>query len=135
MKKFIYILSIILAGCTLTIVSCGPDETDEDEDVRAPYIGSWTCTEAGVIPLSYQVTISKDEVNSTRILIANFHYFGNTESAYAIATTNNITIPAQDICSNTVNGSGTLVNQNKISLNYYVNNHSTIDSVQADYVK
>lgn len=133
MKTLIKFASAALVLAMLSLVACEVTDDPDGTDVRDKYVSTWTCTESG--GLSYPVTITLDESNSTQILIANFHYLGAAEKAYAIATTNNITIPSQELCANTISGSGTLDNPNKITLKYYVNNHSTIDTVNATYTK
>jgi hypothetical protein len=131
-------LKIFLSACIIALFglsACDPTVTgpDNTDDVRTKYVAAWSCVETG--GMTYPVTISLDQTNSTQILIGNFHFLGANEKAKAIATTNNITIPSQELCANTISGSGTLVNSNKITLLYYVNNHSTIDTVHATYTK
>jgi hypothetical protein len=126
---FIGILAIAgLSGCDPNVD--GPDNTD---DVRTKYVASWTCSETG--GMSYPVTITLDPANSTQVLLGNFHFFGASYQARAIATSNNLTLSSQELCGNTINGSGTLVNANKITMLYYVNNHATIDTINATYTK
>jgi hypothetical protein len=132
MKKSVKILFGFLLMGILGLSSCEELNTDPDTDPRAQYLGSWTCNESGV---NYTVTIGLDPSNSAQILINNFHYFGANEKAYAIATQNNVTIPTQAILSNTIYGSGDLVNNNKITIKYYVNNQTDIDTINAVYTK
>jgi hypothetical protein len=130
-KILIFIGIIALFGLN----SCDPnaDNPNTDEDVRAKFVATWTCVEAG--GMSYPVTITLDPSNSTQVLIGNFHFLGANEKAKAIATSNSLTIGSQELCSNTIHGSGILVNANKITLLYYVDNHSSIDTVNATYTK
>lgn len=112
------------------------DKTSNDPpstDTRAQYVGSWTCTESALV--NYPVTITLDTSNSSQILIHNFHLLGTTSKAYAIATQNNLTLPTQAILSYTIHGSGDLVNGNKITMKYYVNNLTDIDTINAVYTK
>jgi hypothetical protein len=132
MKKSTKIVFGFLLIGLLGLISCEEVNTDPDADPRAQYLGSWSCSESGV---NYTVTIGLDPSNSSQILINNFHYFGANEKAYAIATQNNLTIPTQAILSNTVYGSGDLVNNNKITIKYYVNNQTDIDTINAVYTK
>lgn len=114
-------------------VSCEKTDDTPGTDPRSQYIGTWTCQESPSI--NYPVTITIDSSNSTQIFMNNFHYFGANEKAYAIATTNNLTIPTQVILSHTVYGSGTLVNSKKITIKYYVNNQTDVDTINAAYTK
>jgi len=133
-KKYIYFLSAAFVVFMLGLSACeDPNLNPDDTDVRAKYTYTWTCVEEG--GMSYPVTITLDAANSTQVLIANFHYFGSSEKAAAIATANNLTLPSQEVCANTINGSGTLVSASKVNMKYYVNNHSTIDTVNATYTK
>jgi len=125
------ILGFLLIGF-MGLSSCEETNTDPDTDPRAQYLGSWSCTEPSMV---YSVSISLDPANSTQILISNFHYFGANEKAYAIATQNNLTLPTQSILNNTIYGSGELVNNNKVTLKYYVNNQTDIDTINAVYTK
>jgi hypothetical protein len=133
MKTTIKILSALFVLSMLVFAACEDPNGPDEGDVREKYVATWTCTEQG--GMTYPVTISLDANNSSQVLIANFHYLGNTEKAYAIATTNNLTLPTQDVCGNTINGSGTLVTASKITLKYYVDNQTTIDTVDATYTK
>ncbi|HOY32973.1 MAG TPA: hypothetical protein PKW80_13930 [Bacteroidales bacterium] len=128
-----YIVFILIIGLS-TLYSCDPeDNINPDDDVRAPYLGTWLCTELS--GMTYNVTVTLDQANSTQILIGNFHFYGANEKVYAIATTNNLTLPSQNICGNTVYGSGTLINDSKFTMKYYVNDMADIDTVNATYTK
>jgi hypothetical protein len=134
MKK---LSKLLIAAALLSLVglsSCDNSVNPPNEtDVRAKYVASWSCVEAG--GMTYPVTITLDPNNSTQVLIGNFHFFGSSVNAAAIATSNALTLASQEICSNTIHGSGTLVNSNKINMKYYVNNHTTIDTITATYTK
>ena len=133
MKKYLSILTAALVLSMLGVASCDDPTVPDDTDPRAKYTFTWTCAESG--GLTYPVAITEDPANSSQVLLANFHYFGNSEKAHAIATSNNLTLPSQELCNNTISGSGTLVNAEKITMKYYVNNHSTIDTVNAVYTR
>lgn len=136
MKKLISkSLVIFFLGTILFITSCQKDNGTTDTDVRTKYTGSWFCVEQST--LSYTVNISLDPSNSAQILLANFHYQGDGEKAYATATTSSFTIPYQGMCNNAihVSGTGSFVNDNKLTLVYYVNNQTDIDTIHATYTK
>lgn len=134
MKSLLKYTAFFLIIGLFALSSCDPNESiDPDQDVRAPYLGTWVCTELS--GMTYSVTVTLDQSNSTQILIGNFHFYGANEKVYAIATANNLTLPSQVICGNTVNGSGTLVNDSKFTLKYYVNDGADIDTVNATYTK
>jgi hypothetical protein len=131
------ILKFMLAASFISLVtlnSCDPNgDNDPDVDVRTKFVSDWSCVEQG--GPAYPVTISLDPNNSAQVLINNFHLLGVSEKAYAIATTSTLTIPSQEIANNTVNGSGTLVSENKINLTYTVNDHSQTETFNATYTK
>lgn len=133
MKSLVKYIAILLTLCIFTLISCDKTNNNPDEDVRSSYLGTWTCTETS--GMNYSVTVTLDQSNSTQVLIGNFHFFGAAEKVYAIATANNLTLPSQTICSNTVHGSGSLINANKFTMKYYVNDQADIDTVNATYTK
>lgn len=134
MKNLVKYIAVVLIASLVTLSACDPNDTIEpDQDVRASYLGSWLCSELS--GMSYNVTVTLDQTNSAQVLIGNFHFYGAAEKVYAIATINNLTLPSQTICGNTVNGSGTLVNANKFTMKYYVNDQADIDTVNATYTK
>lgn len=136
MKKLVSkSLILIFTATVLFITSCQKDNNPTDTDVRAKFTGSWYCVEKS--GLSYTVDISLDPGNSSQILLANFHYQGTGEKAYATATSSSFTIPYQGMCNNAihVNGTGNFINDNKLTLVYYVNNQTDVDTIQATYTK
>jgi hypothetical protein len=134
MRRSIVLLFFIVFQLSILILSsCDKTNNDPPADVRTPFLGAWTCNE--VLLGNYPVYISLDSTNSSQVLIQNFHDFGSNEKAYAIATQNSLTLPTQVILNNTFYGSGTLVNNNKITMKYYVNNHTDIDTINAVYTK
>jgi len=133
MKSTIKYLGVILILGLLSLAACETTDINPDEDVRAPYLGTWSCSETS--GMTYNVTVTLDQNNSTQILIGNFHLLGASEKAYAIATTNNLTLPSQVISGFTINGSGNLINNNLITMKYYVNDNADVDTVNATYTK
>ncbi len=133
MKKSVnWILGLLLLGLW-GLSSCEKTDDDPDTDPRAQYLGTWTCSESPLV--NYPVIVSLDSSNSSQILMHNFHLFGSGEHAYAIATQNNLTLPTQVILGNTIYGSGDLINNNKFTMKYYVNNQTDIDTINAVYTK
>lgn len=129
--RLLFLISLVI----LTVLnSCDTGTNPGDDpaaDVRDQFTGNWNCSEAS--GPNYPVTISKDPSNSSQVLIYNFHLLGQTEKVFAIATSSTLSIPTQSVSGNTVNGNGTLVNANRITMKYYVNNQTDIDTVNANY--
>jgi hypothetical protein len=136
MKKFIKNFAIIFFfGTALFLNSCQKDNGTTDTDARTKFVGSWFCVEQST--LSYTVNISLDPSNSSQILLNNFHYQGDNEKAYATATESSFSIPYQGMCNNAihVHGTGNFINANKLTVIYYVNNQSDVDTISATYTK
>lgn len=133
MRKYLRLINIVFLVILTGLFGCNTDSGGPDSDVRVKYTGNWTGTESSGI--SYPVTIELDAGNSSQIVIKNFHYFGQNEKAYAIATASTLTFASQVICGNTITGSGTYVSSNKITLKYYVNSQASIDTINATYSK
>lgn len=132
MKTLLKLLTISAMLVLFALSSCDTgDDINPDQDVRASYLGTWNCQEK----YNYDVTVQLDPSNSTQILIYNFYCQGSNEKVYCIATTNNLTLPTQTICGKTVYGSGNLVNNNKFTMKYNVNDQADIDTVDAVYTK
>jgi hypothetical protein len=133
MKTVLKISSIVSMILLAGLFACNPDDGGVDSDMRVKYTGDWTATESGGI--SYPVTITLDASNSTQVLLYNFHYFGQNEKAYAIATASALTFPSQVICGNTINGSATYVSSSKITLQYNVNDQANNTAFSVTYSK
>jgi hypothetical protein len=131
--KIKHYIFIVLSSLMLFFeVGCEDNPVDPETDARTNYLGNWLCTEeAG----SYNVSIVIDSNNSSQIFIRNFHLMGQNEKAYALATTNNLTLPTQTILNNTFYGSATLVTANQIKWKYYVNDQTNIDTISAVYTR
>ena len=116
----------------LFLTSCNKDAAPVDPalDDRDKYIGTWTCVETPAAKVSYTVTISKNPSSSTEVLISNFNILGTDTKPYATISGTSLTIPTQWVCNNTtrVYGSGIMVNEAKINLQYTV-----IDTDSASY--
>jgi hypothetical protein len=132
MKSLLKYIAFLLIIGLFTLSACDPNENvDPDQDVRASYLGTWNCQE----DFNYDVTVQLDASNTAQILIYNFHMQGGAERVYCIATSNNLTLPSQNICGKTVNGTGNLVNNNRFTMRYYVNDQADLDTVNAVYTK
>ena len=126
---FLFFFLLIFFGLN----SCDKTNNDPTADPRAQYLGTWSCSESATV--NYHVIISLDSSNSSQILLYNFHMLGNNQKAYAIATQNNLTLPEQGILGKIIYGSGDLINNNKFTLKYYVNDSTNIDTIHAVYTK
>ena len=102
-KHFIalaFIFFIIFAG------ACQNDPNDVS-DKRDNIIGDWHMTlDDGQVPVDYQVTITKDANDATKINLSNF--VNNGSSAYATINGFELTMPQQQVGNSIVNGDGTI---------------------------
>lgn len=89
--------------------SCQDDITDLD-DPRDAVAKLWRVTDnTPTGSLGYDVTISKDAVETTRVLFTNFHNLGTTDKLYATLAGSILTIPSQQLDDMyTIEGSGTV---------------------------
>ncbi|HET6992165.1 MAG TPA: hypothetical protein VFJ43_12610, partial [Bacteroidia bacterium] len=84
---------------------------------------------------SFSVHINKVTTNTTQVQIENFYNIGFGYKVYVDISGNNMTIPQQTYNGNQVHGSGTKTGTNSISMTYYVNNGSTIDTCTASLTR
>jgi hypothetical protein len=95
-----------------------PSTTQGPPDARAPFEGSWICSEnTNSVNSKFTVTITNDASNSTNIIIGNFNNLGSKYLASAIVNDQNITLQKQSINNDSYEGSGQL-SSGKIILNY-----------------
>lgn len=141
---FVYIISpmktkhfflFLLFSPALFFSSCQPDEqpTPSSTDARDVYVASWTCNETSsqIGPSTFTVHINKVTTNTTQVQIENFYNIGFNFNAKVDISGTSMSIPLQTVNGNQVHGSGTKTGANSISLSYYVNNGSGVDTCTA----
>lgn len=144
--RFKIILGLLLLTSVATLNSCekDPEELLDDEiegDVRDRFVGNWTVTETSKFlgTRNYKVLIEKNSFSSQRVSMHNFYLFGTTGDTVvaniSAVLASAITIPTQTVNANSVGGSGTLVNENRISFSYQVDDGNDIDTVSAVYIR
>ncbi len=140
MKRNSKLLLIILLGFLISFVSCTDEDLDDlFGDPVEKFLGTWRCEEQGSISgggWNYQVIILRNPENSAEILIRNFNLQGDSERARALITGNNMTIPTQLICDDTIEikGSGTYSN-GQINFNYSTNDSATLENFTGRFYK
>jgi len=131
MKALSKIALLSSFAAVLFAVSCKPDDSPQatPSDPRDVYVAAWTCNEHStqIGTTSYTVHINKSTTNSAQVFITNFYNTG-TGQATANISGNSITISQQTFNGNQLHGSGTKTGDNSISLTYYMNNGSSIDT-------
>lgn len=122
---FVVLFSVLLA-CE--------DDPEDPIDSRDVLIGTWDCTcyDAEFLEQRFSSTISK-ALEPDRILISNFHNFKG-DDIYAVLDGQNLTIPEQTTGDWTVEGSGTISDNNKIiDWTYTINEGNGDINAEATY--
>ena len=114
-------------------VACQPEEEPTPADARDVYVASWNLNENSSLigPNQYTVHINKSTTNTSQVQIENFYNIGFAFKANVNINGNSMTIPQQTYNGNQLHGSGTKTGANSISMTYYVNNGTTIDTCTA----
>jgi hypothetical protein len=140
MKNFFGKLAGV-AVLSLMIYSCAPEKDDAaaptTTDPKQKWIASWSCTETPKqgSPSTFTVHIV-DSSAADYVKIENFYNIGFQNKAYATVSGSSITIPSQNLSSSfNVHGSGTMVSNTSITMNYYVSDGSSIDTISAVFTK
>ncbi len=103
MKTKLLLAALFISMITLSF-ECENDPTDV-ADKRDNIVGSWVCQlDDGIT--SYEVVISKNASDETKINIENFANNGST--AYATITSLNLTVPEQQVGNSIVSGDATI---------------------------
>lgn len=129
-KHFLFLATL---STVAVFSSCQPDEQPAPADERDVYVAAWTVNEhsSQIGASTYTVHINKSTSNASQVLIENFYNLGFSFKATADISGTTITIPQQTLNSNQLHGSGTKTGANSISLTYYMNDGSTIDTCTA----
>lgn len=137
-NKLAYLLLLTISVFT---IACETDEDPvEDTDVRDRFIGRWNCTEESQIngERTFFVDIDYDTTSIDKIELINFYDMGTSSFVLGeISTTNEeaINIPAQDLDGLTVQGSGTMENNDLLLFNYLVDDGLELDSISATFIR
>jgi len=116
----------------LTFNSCVPTDDNELNPITK-FIGTWSVNDQAA-RLNYEVTIDYNPLNSAEVLLKNFADLGN--SAVGLVVGNTIAIDDQVLSGdNSVSGSGSYINQNKLSFNYQLDNGIDTESRDATFSK
>lgn len=118
---------------TTLFISCQPEEEPLPADARDVYVASWDLNENSSLvgQNQYVVHINKVTANTTQVEMENFYNIGFGFKAKVNINGNSMTIPQQTYNGNQLHGSGTKNSANTITMTYYVNNGSTIDTCTA----
>lgn len=122
MKRSTILLQLIFIMLIPAIISCVPDDDlgPDTGDPRDKFIGSWNFDESPAARgVSYPVTISYDDNNSSQVFLSNLARAGSNYKAYGIVTSNKISVPYQETAEGFfVEGSGTMTALDEMDWEY-----------------
>jgi hypothetical protein len=123
MRSTFRFLFLMTAVTVLFFIGCEPaDTTSTGEDSRDQFVGVWQFAESGALKSvkgqSYIVTITKDEGNSSQVILENFGNPGLQDViVVGTVTTNQIVVSQQNLSNGwAVDGSGKISNANKTAM-------------------
>jgi hypothetical protein len=136
MKSIKKYLIYLMAGSIIFLQSCAPDDEELDEDPRLKFGGTWVVNENSSVfgSSAYQVTITNNISNDVQIQISNFYNLGAGTRVNANISGNNMTIPLQNVSSQSISGSGSFQN-NTITASFSANDGQVIDNVTAQFTR
>jgi hypothetical protein len=128
--QFIFLATISVVGL---FSSCQPDEQPAPADARDVFVAAWTCNEHStqIGNSTFTVDINKSTTSTSQLLLENIYNLGFAQKAVTDLSGTSLTIAQQTLNGNQIHGSGTKTGANTISLTYYVNNGSAIDTCTA----
>ncbi|PKP31718.1 MAG: hypothetical protein CVT99_08160 [Bacteroidetes bacterium HGW-Bacteroidetes-16] len=116
----------------LSFSSCAPTDDNELNPITK-FVGTWSVNDQAA-RLNYEVTIDYNPLNSAEVVLKNFADLGN--SAVGLVVGNTIVIDSQVLSGdNSVSGSGSYINENKLSFNYQLDNGIDTESRVAIFSK
>lgn len=101
------IISAFLIAIISMAASCEGD-TNELDDKRDNITHSWHATLNGDVPENYEVKVTKDDTDETKLYLANFVNNGEENVAEATITGMQLTVAEQEVGNTTVSATGTI---------------------------
>lgn len=124
LRRILVVLSLISISF---LYSCEPEDTgDTTTDPRDEFVGVWRFTETPTqksgLSQSYIVTISKDETNSSQVLLENFCNPGvSGTKAVGLLTISTIVVDKQTLAVNwEIEGTGKKTGPGQMSWTYSI---------------
>ena len=115
--------SIVLSGLffvlLLTFAGCNPDDSDPTgggtTDIVAKFLGTWHVADSKA-KLNYDVTIERDVLNETKIVMNNFAGLGGKIKGEVVG--NAVVVDNQSINEYSVEGTGSYSKNSQINFTY-----------------
>lgn len=125
--------TVLLAATAVMAVALYRCETDTNTTLE----GSWKVQESHsyIGEYTYYVTIGTNPDDPSVIYIDNFMKMGGGKEAYANVSGDNITLPKQNVNGHEVEGSGTVVNNNRMEFSFTDNDGGNIEEVTSIYTR
>lgn len=136
LKKHLNLLIVIVLSL-VSFWACTPDDDNENGDIRAEYVGSWTCSEQSSLfgQSTYSVTISYGPSDNT-VLIYNLYNIGASEAVEVYLVDNSLELLNQTVDNNLFSGEGTsVVDYSTFNLSYSVKSAGDQDQVSATFTQ
>jgi len=112
-------LSGLLFLLLLTFAGCNPDDSDPTgggtTDIVAKFLGTWHVTDSKA-KLNYDVTIERDVLDETKIVMDNFAGLGGKIKGEVVGDA--VVVDKQSINEYSVEGTGSYSNNTLISFTY-----------------
>jgi len=117
MKKISFLLMAVFFAALL-FQSCEDEQTDLT-DPRDAIAKSWRVEDSGAPGVFYDVNITKDPTDITKIWLEGFHNYGSAK-IWATLAGSVITIPQQEASTGeySVNGEGTIISADRLTFEY-----------------
>lgn len=132
MKSIKVLIPVMLSILILVFGSCVPTEDDDINPVDK-FIGTWNVSDQAT-RLNYQVSISANPLNSSEVLLSNFADLDHTAVGLVVGST--VVLDNQTMGGNyEVSGSGSYVNDSKLTFNYQMNDGIDVESRSAVFTK
>lgn len=125
--------TVILTAAAILAVTLYRCETDTNTSLE----GSWKVQESHsyIGQYTFYVTIGANPDDPSVVYIDNFMRMGSGKEVYANVSGDNITLPSQDINGHTVEGSGTVVNNNRLEFSFTDNDGGNIEEVTSIFTR
>ena len=132
-------LTILSVGVFILLTSCAKEDDvqpmgNTGSGPNASFLGNWYVEEVSKLygPATYNIYIA-DSSDNNFVLIS--YLYGYKTKITATTSNSSNHIPSQVIEANAVSGNGTLVNNSRIQLIYYVDNGFEKDTINAVLTK
>lgn len=139
MVKFQKYFLLLFLAVILVFSACDEVIDDDDPTVedREKFLGNWETTETSTLypqPITFQISIEED-MNSSQIRLYNIYQLGTDVYAYAVVTGSSFTIPEQTVNNMIIEGYASLDGENKINIDYSVNDGADLDDVTGEMIR